>query len=159
MQATFGWRLPWWYRLQVMGTVGVMAVAGVVLLATGAAPAWVAVGWVAVLGWNGYWFLLRIVYQLEVAGGVLGWRAPLRAGQVPIGEVVAIRPSRVAMLGHVVTTRRGTIWVTFATPGFAEFAAALQAAQPMLSVRVGRLAQVQYPRRWLAGAGFYRDGG
>jgi hypothetical protein len=58
-----------------------------------------------------------------------------------------------------VTTRRGTIWVTFATPGFAEFAAALQAAQPMLSVRVGRLAQVQHPRRWLAGAGFYRDGG
>src|SRR6266487_4146282 len=67
--------------------------------------------WVAVLCWNGYWFLLRIVYQLEVRGGVLWWWAPLRAGQVPIGEVVAIRPSRVAVMGHVVTTRRGTIWV------------------------------------------------
>ena len=111
MQATFGWRLPWLYRLQVMGTVGVMSVVGVVLPAAGAAPAWFAVLWVAVLCWNGYWFLLRIVYQLEVRGGVLWWWAPLRAGQVPIGEVVAIRPSRVAVMGHVVTTRRGTIWV------------------------------------------------
>jgi hypothetical protein len=159
MQATFGWRLPWLYRLQVMGTVGVLAVVGVVMPAAGAAPAWFAVLWVAALCWNGYWFLLRIVHQLEVAAGVLRWRAPLRAGQIPIGEVVAIQPSRVAMMGHVVTTRRGTIWVTFATPGFAEFAAALQAAQPVMSVRVGRLARVNYPRRWLAGAGFYRDGG
>lgn len=109
------------------------------------------------LCWNGYWFLLRIVYQLEVRGGVLWWWAPLRSGQVPITEVVAVRPSRVAMTGHVVATRRGRIWVPFATPGFGEFAAALQAVQPTVSVRVGRLAQPSYPRRWLAGAGFYRD--
>ncbi len=157
MQPAFGWRLPSFYRFQVLLTLGVFAMVGI-LLATRLfpAPAWFVLLWMAVFGWNGYWFLLRIVYQLEVRGGVLWWWAPLRSGQVPIAEVVAVRPSRVAVTGHVVATRRGTIWVTFATPGFAEFAAALQAVQPTVSVRVGRLAQPVYPRRWLEGAGFYR---
>jgi hypothetical protein len=157
MQPTFGWRLPSVYRFQVLLTL-VLAVVSIPLLTTGTfpAPAGFVLGWIAILGWNGYWFLLRIVYQLEVRGGVLWWRAPLRSGQVPITEVVAVRPSRVAVTGHVVTTRRGTILVTFATPGFAEFAAALQAVQPTVSVRVGLLAQPAVPRRWREGAGFYR---
>jgi hypothetical protein len=156
MQATFGWRLPRWYRLQVIGTFGVAVAVGIVVLAAGTSSASVAVLWAAAVCWNAYWFLLRIVYQLEVADGVLRWQAPLRAGHVPIGEVVAIRPSRI--YGHVVTTRQGTILVAFASAGFGEFAAALQAAQPMVSVRVGRLTQLNYPRRWLTGSGFYRDG-
>jgi hypothetical protein len=158
MQPTFGWRLPSFYRFQVVGTLGVFAVVGMLLLTTSTfpAPAGFALLWIAIVCWNGYWFLLRIVYQLEVAGGVLWWRAPLRSGQVPITEVVAVRPSRVAVTGHVVATRRGTILVAFATPGFAEFAAALRAVQPTVSVRVGRLAQPAVPRRWLEGAGFYR---
>ena len=155
MQATFGWRLPRWYRLQVMGTFGVAVAVGIVVLAAGPSSASFAVLWAAAVCWNGYWFLLRIVYQLEVADGVLRWRAPLRAGHVPIGEVVAIRPSRI--YGHVVTTRRGTILVAFASAGFEEFAAALQATQPMVSVRVGGLTRLNYPRRWLAGSGFYRN--
>ena len=150
MQPTFGWRLPSFHRLQVLLTLGVFAMVGILLATrTFPAPAWFVLLWMAVFGWNGYWFLPRIVCQLEVRGGVLWWWAPLRSGQVPIAEVVAVHPSRVAVTGHVVATRRGTIWVPFATPGFAEFAAALQAVQPTVSVRVGRLAQPSYPRRWL----------
>ena len=114
--------------------------------------------WIAMVCWSGYCYLLRTVYQLEVHRGMLWWRTPLRSGRVPITEVVAIRPSCVGMMGHVVTSRQGTIWVTLASPGFAEFAAALQAVQPTLSVRVGRLARVSGSRRSLEGAGFYRNG-
>ena len=156
MQGTFGWRLPRWYRLQVIATFSVVVAIGIVVLAAGPSSASFAVLSAAVVCWNAYWLLLRIVYQLEVADGVLRWRAPLRSGHVPIGEVLAIRPSR--MYGHVVTTRRGTILVAFASAGFEEFAAALQAAQPMVSVRVVGLTRLNYPRRWLAGSGFYRDG-
>jgi hypothetical protein len=158
MQPTFGWRLPSFYRFQVLLTVSVFAMVGILLAATRTfpTPAWFVLFWSAI-AWNGYWFSLRVVYQLEVRGGVLWWWAPLRSGQVPVTEVVAVHPSRVAVTGHVVATRRGTIWVTFATPAFAEFAAALQAVQPTMSVRVGRLAQPVVPRRWLTGAGFYRD--
>jgi hypothetical protein len=155
MHATFGWRLPRWYRLQVMGTFGVAVAVGIVVLAAGPSSASFAVLLAVAVCWNAYWFLLRIVYQLEVADGVLRWWAPLRTGHVPIGEVVAIRPSRI--YGHVVTTRRGTILVAFASAGFEKFAAALQAAQPMVSVRVGGLTRLNYPRGWLAGSGFYRN--
>jgi hypothetical protein len=155
MQPTFGWRMPFGYRPFMLLGYGVVGVGAILLLTTGTQPAWFALWWTAMVGLNGYWFLLRSVYQLEVRGGVLWWWAPLRSGQVPLTQVVAVRPARVDMIGHVVATRQGTIWVTFATPGFAEFAAALGAVQPTVSVRVGRLAQVSGPRRWLEGAGFY----
>ena len=155
MHATFGWRLPRWYRLQVMGTLGVAAAVGIVVLAAGPSSTSFAVLWAVAVCWNAYWFLLRNVYQLEVADGALRWWAPLRSGRVPIGEVVAIRPSRI--YGHVVTTKQGTISVPFASAGFEKLAAALQAAQPMVSVRVGGLSRPNFPRRWLAGSGFYRN--
>jgi hypothetical protein len=113
--------------------------------------------WIAMVGWNAYWFLLRIVYQFEVGDGVLSWRAPLRSGQVPVTEVIAIRPSRLGV-GYVVATRRGAILVAFASQGFGEFAAALQALQPSMAVRVGRLSPARAPRRWRDGSGFYRSG-
>jgi hypothetical protein len=82
MQPTFGWRLPAVYRFQVLLTVGFFVVFSIPLL-TGRvlAPAWFRLSWLVALCWNGYWFLLRVVYQLEVRGGVLRWWAPLRSGQ------------------------------------------------------------------------------
>jgi hypothetical protein len=40
--------------------------------------------WIAVLGWNAYWFLLRLCYRLDLQDGILHWRAPLRSGHAPL---------------------------------------------------------------------------
>jgi hypothetical protein len=159
MQGRFGWRLPAYYRFQVLATFAVIVVVvATVAAASGSAlpGSWFALFLAAVLIWNAYWFLLRLVYQLEVGGGALTWRAPLRSGQVPLTEVVEIRPSR--LYGYAVVTRRRTIMVAFATVGFGEFAAELQRAHPSVAVRVGSLLNVRAPRRWREGSGFYRHG-
>jgi hypothetical protein len=159
MQGKFGWRLPSYYRFQVLITFGIFVVVSASLGGAGYARQSLsfALLWTAILIWNGYWFLLRIVYQVEVGAGVLSWRAPLRSGQVPVTEVVAIRPSSLA--GHIVQTRRGKIVVAFSTMGFDEFGAALRALEPSISVRVGWLRPPRpgLPGRWSGGSGFYRS--
>jgi hypothetical protein len=109
---------------------------------------------VGVLVWNAYWFLLRGVHQLELSQETLRWATPLRSGAVPVAEVQAIRPWILGL--HVVATGRGNLVVLFPTPGFDQFAQALQSVQPSVTVQVGATACVT-GGRWLPrGAGFYR---
>jgi hypothetical protein len=50
--------------------------------------------WLAVFGWNAYWWLFRVCTEVRVGGGRLAWRTPLRRGEVATTDVSRIRPSR-----------------------------------------------------------------
>ena len=82
------YRMYAFYRAQILAMFGlfaVMAVGFVTAAAMSNAPLLVfAALWVAALLWNGYWFLLRLVYDLELDGDVIRWRTPLRSGTIAV---------------------------------------------------------------------------
>jgi hypothetical protein len=70
---------------------GVFALVGIALVAwvaAGSAPWPVATLWLLGLGWNAYWWLLRIGVSIEVVDQVLTWRAPLRTRSLPLTSVI-----------------------------------------------------------------------
>jgi hypothetical protein len=87
------------YRVQLLAVFTLFAAAGIGLAvaeATGAKhlpPVWLVLLWVAAVGWNGYWFLLRFCWRLELADGVVHWFTPLRSGWVSVAEVRGSRPA------------------------------------------------------------------
>ncbi len=87
------------YRFQILATFLILVAAGIGLTAaeaTGAKhmpPVWFVLLWIAALGWNGYWFLLRLCWRLDLADGVVHWFTPLRSGWVSVAEVRGARPA------------------------------------------------------------------
>lgn len=59
----------------------------------GGVPAWFIALWLAAFVWNVYWWLFRTCVEVRVDGSTLGWSTPLRRGQVPVADVVRIRPT------------------------------------------------------------------
>ena len=55
-------------------------------------PLLFVLAWIAILGWNAYWFLWRLSYRLEVDGDRLRWMTPLRTGEVRVSDVLDIHP-------------------------------------------------------------------
>jgi hypothetical protein len=100
--------------------------------------------WLAIAGWNVYWFLLRFVHAVDVEEGVLRWRAPLRSGTVSIARLRRVRPSWIFSNIEVMETERGTSLPVWAVKGFDGFMGAVVAQRPDLPVRLsvqGRLAE------------------
>jgi hypothetical protein len=93
--------------------------------------------WIAVLGWNAYWFLLRLCYRLDLQDGILRWRAPLRSGHAPLVGLRALRPGRLSPTIAVFEFVDGPRVLVLAMRGLAEFAARVQAAAPQAVVRIG----------------------
>jgi hypothetical protein len=70
-------------------------------------PPWFAAVWLAILGWNAYWWVFRICTEVRVEAGRLAWRTPLRRGEVPLTDVTRIRPSRAGQRQTAVVELRG----------------------------------------------------
>jgi hypothetical protein len=87
------------YRVQLLAMFTIFVAFGIGLAVTEAAgarhmpPVWFVLLWLAALAWNGYWFLFRLCYRLELADGVVHWFTPLRSGWVSVAEVRGARPA------------------------------------------------------------------
>lgn len=86
------WSLPAVWVPFLLFMLAVFTVAGVSIVVqtmagrTGAPLLFMAL-WFAALGWNFYWWLFRVAYRVELVGGVLHWRAPLRSGTMPVDAI------------------------------------------------------------------------
>jgi len=49
--------------------------------------------WLAVGGWNAYWFLWRVAVTLSLTDGVVEWETVLRRGSFPLSAITSIGPS------------------------------------------------------------------
>lgn len=93
-------------------------------------PVWFAVLWLAALAWNAYWFLLRVCTEVEVSGGTLRWRTPLRRGSAPVSAVRAVRPSRFGSQVAVIEVDGAPTLHVMARYGLAPLVIALRDAAP-----------------------------
>src|SRR3712207_3337037 len=95
----FGWRLYRGYRVLVVGALVLFAMVAVASLVRpeSAIDRWWGVAYLVIVAWNADWFGFRLVCRLQVADGVLHWESALHAGQVPVGEAVAIRQGALGM--------------------------------------------------------------
>lgn len=79
------YRMYTWYRFQVLAMFAILAAVGVGILvaaASGHGPVAFSIVWVAIAVWNGYWFLLRVVYDLELSDGTeVAYSFSKRSGQ------------------------------------------------------------------------------
>jgi hypothetical protein len=127
----------------VIGGFAIVTIAMLVASTSGAPdappPGFVALWCVAVV-WNGYWWLLRMPSRLELAGGVLKWKTPLRGGEIPIADLREVRPSRMAGRTAVFLHGKGQLTVTV-TKGFQQFLDSLLVRRPDLPVGSRRRGQ------------------
>jgi hypothetical protein len=142
-----GYRMPRWYRIQILVVFPVLAafaiplVIGTVRSSCGF-PLAFALIWLAALGWNAYWFLFRLCYRIDLHQNALHWWTPLRHGQLALSSLRAVRPGRLSGQLAIFEAADGPTVVTLARPGFVEFAAAVQAAAPYASVSTSWYARI-----------------
>lgn len=135
------------WRLQIFGTFAIFAVVGVPVVATSLVarsgpPIWFAVLWLLVAVWNGYWFLFRIAYRLDLSESSIRWRAPLRSGTIALSDLVEMRPFRFGSTVEVLCLSDGSKVEVMVQKGFVEFMAEVQAAAPHVQARVGTFAKI-----------------
>jgi hypothetical protein len=98
-------------------------------------PWWFLVLWLAAFAWNAYWWSFRICTEARVGGGQLAWRTLLRRGEVPLTDVIRIRPSRTGQRQMAVVELQGRRpLVVPVRYGFERITQALQAGVPGLQV-------------------------
>lgn len=151
------YRMYAWYRFQLLAMFVIFGAVGVGILvaaASGHGPVAFSIVWVAIAVWNGYWFLLRVVYDLELSDGTLTWRTPLRSGAVSVAELGELRPSRFGSNLEIIELVDGSRLVVFVRKGFRAFADQLVAVRPDLPVRLGW--QARFAERMPGWSGFRR---
>jgi hypothetical protein len=85
------------YRLLTFAVIIPLGIAGVAMLvnlvAGGAGPpAAFVILWMAAYGWNVYWWLFRIAYEVGVVdSSILRWRSITSSHEVPLAHVTGIR--------------------------------------------------------------------
>ena len=162
MDAGFEFRLYPWYRAQILIMFAVFAGFALVLVArllTGRSdhPMSFDVFWLAALGWNGYWFLLRFAWRLAVANGEFHWQAPLSSGSTPLGDLRRARPSHLGSNVEVFELVGRRPVLVFASHGLQAFVDELKAVHPGVETRVGWQARLlERGPRWLRGRSGFR---
>lgn len=87
--------LPRFLVPAMMAVFVVVAVVGVVSSAHGNGPSvGFLVFWIAVIGWNAYWWSMRMCTEVGLDGATLTWRTAVRTGRAPVGDVTRVRASR-----------------------------------------------------------------
>lgn len=146
MDAVARYRMYALWRTQMLGTCVLFAVLAVALIAAAIAgsgpPLAFAVLWSAGVVWTGYWFVFRIIYDLELANGELRWRTPLKRGVESLGDVTELRPFLFGSNIEVVELMDGRRLLVFVRKGFKAFTEELVAARPGLEVRLGLQARM-----------------
>ncbi|MQA34294.1 hypothetical protein [Modestobacter roseus] len=90
--------------------------------------------WLGALGWNAYWFLLRVCVELRVDGPQLEWATPLRRGTVSLLDVALIRRSRLSNQLAVIELRTGRPLMVPVRYGFAAVEQEIVAGSPGVEV-------------------------
>lgn len=95
--------------------------------------------WLAILVWNAYWWLFRIVVSVTVRNGTLEWESPLQRGRIPMSTLTGFRP--VAPMLNIVriTHTEGRALLVVPIKGIEGLAAAIRDARPDLDVRLGAM--------------------
>jgi hypothetical protein len=141
------YRMSLLYRWQILIAFPLFAIFAIVLVIVTVRhqqgpPLVFTLLWIAALSWNAYWFLFRLCYRIELHEDALYWWAPLRHGRRELADLRAVRPGRMGWNVAVFEATDGTTVVTLIRRGFAEFAAAVHAAAPHVSVSIGRYARI-----------------
>ena len=153
------------YRILLVGVFGFMCLVGTPMLLSSLAigagpPPWFAIVWIAILGWNVYWWIFRVTFALKVEGDRLYWQGAFRAGSLPLTDISRLRPSGFGSAIEVIESTDGSTILVWTRRGFGSFCQALQSRRPDLQVRLGwqaRLADA-WPRWWpTGGSGFSRS--
>jgi hypothetical protein len=139
------YRLSALYRPQILVAFAIFAAfAGwlLVRLALGRldAPLWFVLLWIGAVGWNAYWFLLRLCYRLDLDDRTLRWWAPLRRGEIPLDQLREIRPYGFGTVLFVPAEGRPA--AVLVRRGVPAFVAAVQEAAPHVRVTVNRYSRV-----------------
>ncbi|MEO8697467.1 MAG: hypothetical protein ABI658_28465 [Acidimicrobiales bacterium] len=121
MPRRFGYRNGiGWLPVVIFPIFAIVAIGLIVATVRGSAPVAFTVLWVAALLWNGYWFLLRFGFQVEVVDGVLNWRDPLARRSVPIAELtgngsmwMGFERLKVINQQSLMVLTRGLGWISF----------------------------------------------
>jgi hypothetical protein len=112
---------------------------------------------VAIFLWNGYWWLLRIGFQVEVVGGVLEWRAPLKKRRVPIDELSGNGSMWMGFEKLKVRDQRSLIVLT-GDRGWITFLESLNRATGSETFQVSALNRLMVKMQWSRSSdGYYED--
>lgn len=147
------------YRAQILLIFAVFSVVGLFLAGSvfvdfswgTVAP---AVGWWAILAWNGNLLLFRYAYRIEATEYELRWWAPLRRGRIPISAVRAVRSQRFGSSTVVIEAYGVKDVRTFGRRGIMEFTEELVRLAPDGQVEFGW--QMRIGHRW--GPSGFRQG-
>jgi hypothetical protein len=130
------------YRLLTFAVfipLGIAGIAMLVNLVTGGTgpPAAFVLLWVAAYGWNVYWWLFRIAYEVGVAdGSILRWRSITSSHAVPLARVTSIRtplpPFGFGLKRIIVDGERSPIII--ANLGYRDVVAMVMQARPGLVI-------------------------
>ena len=132
--------MPWRYRTLILAVLPLLAVAGTVMTISGhpGPPLPFVLLWWAILGWNAYWFLLRLAVRVQLTPHTLRWQTALRNGEIPLSRVRRMRPHRFggskAQVIEVEGERPVLVW---ADAGVVQFGEQLRAVAPHVDVRIG----------------------
>jgi hypothetical protein len=123
-----------YYRLYrvVSLTSPISPVVVLYLMLSWGVPGWFVLLGVAVMAWIEYLLLVRTSYEIEVYQGILTWKAILRSGSVPVADVTAVRPYRLAYGIGVFELSSGRPILVRVRKGFRDLCVALAAQQPGL---------------------------
>lgn len=113
------WSLTIGFTFMTVGAV-TMAVSAV----RGTAPAGFAAMFVAVVIWNGFWFLWRMAHSVDVVGDRVVWRAVLRRRELAVIELAG-NGNLIPGFGWLTTRSAGRLWVLTDANGWPQFLAAL----------------------------------
>src|SRR6185437_9865025 len=116
---------PLW-RPFVFVIFGVMCIAGIFLLLTPNTShhgpgVLFGVVWFAILLWNGYWFLFRISYRIELEGDRVRWFTAFRHGEFAIDELTSIGAPPLMYQLSIFKRRSGPSVITMVQGGLTEF--------------------------------------
>ncbi|WP_088317264.1 hypothetical protein [Kineosporia sp. R_H_3] len=118
------WSLPIGFAAMAAGAVsmGVSAVRGTV-------PAGFVAMFVAVLAWNGLWFLWLMGHTVDVVGDRVVWRAVLRRRELAVADFDG-NGNLIPGFGWLTLRGGGRLWVLTDGRGWPQFLAALNEVHP-----------------------------
>lgn len=141
------------YQAPLIGRAFVLLVFGVLLLTAvvlmvatlggnDGPPIAFVVFWLFALGWNAYWWLGRIALRLTIRGEAFGWKTALASGEMPLSDLVAVRPSRMSSQILVIERTSGKPIMAMATKGNGPFFLELASRRPDVPIRIGWLGKL-----------------
>jgi hypothetical protein len=132
------------YRLMTIAIFAVFAAVGCVVVVVMAViaiyddpEAWVfVVACPLIIAAAAYQLLVRTAYRVDLDGDTLRWWTPLRSGEQPVAQLLAVRPSRLGRNIADLAFFDGSRVPVMTSRGFVPFATQVQAVAPTVDVRI-----------------------